>query len=213
MNLYTTGHGAKIDSRNALRLLGEEPVRRNVYVKLISKTFDVGDRAAQIRLKEFIAKGLVVVEGSPQMLSITDAGRSFRDRWRRGGDAIRATVARTPGNAYSKRSQLRELRLVPNRRLAGAPDSSPPLMVLPACEIGVPIRDDWPEVHLGGWYGIPITVGVRWPRKYETEFVVAALEPRDIDENGRPAFFQAWGRWEPEIEHPFSGQQADDMLN
>jgi hypothetical protein len=213
MNLYTTGHGAKIDSREALRLLGEEPVRRNIYVKLISKRFDVGDRASQIRLNEFIAKGFVVVEGSPRMVRINDAGRRFRDGWQRGPDAIRAVVARTPKNAYSKRSQLHELRRVPNRRLAGAPESSPPLMVLPACEIGVPIDDNWPEVHLGGWYGIPMTVGMRWPRKYETEFVLAALEPRDIDEDGRPASFQAWGRWDPEIEGPVSREQADDILN
>jgi len=199
MNLYTTGHGAKIDSRQALRLLEEEPLRRNVYVKLIATRFDVGERASQMRVKELIANGLVGVEGSPRMVCVTDEGRRFRDGWRRGGNAIRATVARTPTNAYSKRRQLQRLRRFRNRRLAGAPDSSPPLIVLPACEIGVPIQDDWPEVYSAGWYGIPISVGMRWPRKHETEFVVAALEPRDIDENGRPAYFQAWGRWDPEV--------------
>lgn len=198
MNLYTTGHGAKIDSRKALRLLAEEPVRRNAYVKLISTTFDVGDRAAQIRLKEFIARGLVAVEGSPQMVRITDAGRRFRDGWQRGPDAIRAIVARTPRNAYSKRTQLRELDLIPNRRPAGVPESSPPYMVLPACKIGLPIRDDWPEVYQKGWYAIPIVAGMRWPRKYETELVVAAVEPQSRDTNGRPASFQVWGRWEPD---------------
>jgi hypothetical protein len=205
MNLYTTGHGAKIDSRRALRLLEEEPVRRNAYVKLLAVTFGVGERAAQIRLKEFIARGLVVVEGSPQMVRITDAGRRFRHGWRRGGDAIRAVIARAPKNAYSKRSQLRDLGQIRNGRPAGVPESSPPYMVLPADKIGVPIRDDWPEVYQWGRYAIPITVGMRWPRKDETDFVVAALEPQFSDADGRPAFFQVWGRWQPDeaIEEEF----------
>jgi hypothetical protein len=200
MNLYTTGHGAKIDSRHALRLLEDEPLRRNVYVKLIATKFDVGERASQMRLKEFIAEGLVVVEGSPRMVYITEAGRKFRDGWRRGGNAVRATVARTPRNAYSKRSQLRRLDRIPNRRLAGLPESSPPYMVLSVDKIGVPIHEEWREVYQDGWYAVPIVVGMRWPRKYETEVVVAALDPTDLDEHGRPAYFQVWGRWEPDEE-------------
>jgi hypothetical protein len=196
MNLYTTGHGAKIDSRRALRLLGDESLRRNAYVKLICQTFDVGDRAAQMRVKEFVSQGLVVEEGSSRTVRVTDVGRSFRDGFRRGADAIRAVVARTPSNAYSKRSQLIDLGSVPDQRPEGAPASSPPYMVLSADKIGVPIHDDWLENQ--GWYGIPVVVGMRWPRKYEPELVVAALEAEFVGEDGRPASFRVWGRWEPD---------------
>jgi hypothetical protein len=201
MNLYTTGHGAKIDSRQALRLLGDLPLRRNVYVKLISKTFGVGDRASQLRLKEFIAECLVVVEGSPRMVCITDAGRRFRDGWRRGPDAIRAIVSRTPRNAYSKRSQLRELDRIPNRRPAGLSEASPPHMVLPVDKIGVPIHDEWPEVSIrtAGTRSLP-SWACGGPASMRRRSLLAALDPKDLDEHGRPAYFQVWGRWEPDEE-------------
>lgn len=196
INLYTTGHGARIDSRRALQLLKDDAMRRNAYVRLVAETFNVSERAAQMRVKEFVAQGLVREEGTPRMVLITDAGRSFRGGFRRGGDSIRAIVARTPANAYSKRQRLSRLDLIPNRRPEGAPPSSPPYMVLSADRIGVPIEDEWPQLE-PGWYGIPMVVGARWPRKGETELVIAAVEPVGNDTDGQPSRYQIWGRFEP----------------